>query len=109
MTQKERIEKLAKVCWDYMEDLNRADVEGAEIARKIDADEPGVTIEQLKLVDIKMKRIRNKFVNPIVKLLHSEGVKLMKREGGKLRLLMEDKREMLVDIDDSESYIEELL
>ncbi len=109
MKRKERIEMLAKLCWNYMEDLNRADAEGLEIARKIDADEPGVTIEQLKLADKKMRRIRNKFVNPTVNLLHSEGVKLMKMENGKLKLLMEDMSEMVVDIDDSDSYIEKLL
>lgn len=106
MTRKERIEMLAKLCWDYIEDLNRADAEGSEIARKIDADEPGVTIEQLKLADRKMSRIRNKFVNPTTKLLHSEGVKSMKMEDGKLKLLKENGGEMVVDIDDSESYIE---
>lgn len=92
-----------------MEDLNRADVEGSEIARKIDANEPGITIEQLKLADRKMSRIRNKFVNPTIKLLHSEGVKSMKMEDGKLKLFMENTNEMVVDIDDSESYIEKLL
>lgn len=109
MKQKERIEMLAKLCWNYMEDLRRVDEEGHEIARKIDADEPGVSIEQLKLLDRKMRRIRNKFVNPTVNLLHAEGVKLMKMEDGKLKLLMVDMSEMVVDIDDSDSYIEKLL
>ena len=110
MTQKERIEMLAKLCWGYMEDLRRVDEEGHEIARKIDANEPGVSIEQLELLDRKMRRIRNRFVNPTVKLLHSEGVKLMKMEDGKLKLLMEDGREMAidVDVDGTESSIETL-
>ena len=56
-----------------------------------------------------MRRIRNKFVNPTANLLHAEGVKLMKMEDGKLKLLMVDMSEMVVDIDDSESYIEKLL
>ena len=109
MKQKERIEMLAKLCWNYMEDLNRVEAEGYEIAGKIDKDVPGVSIPQLELIDRKMRRIRNKFVNPTVNLLHSEGVKLMKMEDGKLKLLMRDNSEMVVDIDDSESYIEKLL
>ena len=109
MTQKERIELLAKLFWDYKKDLNKIDAEGYEIAGKIDKDEPGVSIEQLEFIDRKMRRIRNIFVNPTVNLLHSEGVKLMKMENGKLKLLMRDNSEMVVDIDDSESYIEKLL
>lgn len=108
MTQKERIEMLAKLCWDYMVELNKVDAEGEEIARKIDNDELGVDIPQLELIDRKMKRIRNKFVNPLVNLLHSEGVKLMKMEDGKLKLLMENNREMVVDVDESEPSIEDL-
>ena len=109
MTQKERIEMLARVCWDYMTELNKLEAEGYEIARKIDRNEPGVSISQLEVIDRKMTRIRNKFVNPTVKLLRSEGVKLMKMEGEKLKLLMENNREMVVDIDESEPSIESLL
>jgi hypothetical protein len=108
MTQKERIEMLAKLCWDYMTDLNKVNEEGYEIARKIDANEPGVSITQLQLNDREMRRIRNKFVKPTVGLLHSEGVKLMKMEDGKLKLLMEDGREMAIDVNESESSIERL-
>ena len=92
-----------------MEDLNRVEAKGYEIAGKIDKDESGVSIEELESIDRKMRRIRNTFVNPTVNLLHSEGVKLMKMEDGKLKLLMRDNSEMAVDIDDSDSYIEKLL
>ena len=109
MTQKERIEMLARVCWDYMEELNKLEAEGYEIVRKIDNNEPGVSISQLEVIDRKMTRIRNKFVNPTVKLLRSEGVKFMKMEDGKLKLLMENNREMVVDIDEPEPSIERLL
>ena len=109
MTQKERIEMLAKLCWDYMAELNKVNEEGYEIARKIDANELGVSITQLQLNDREMRRIRNKFVNPTVNLLHAEGVKLMKMEDGKLKLLMEDSREMAIDVDGSEPSIEGLL
>ena len=109
MTQTKRIEMLAKLCWDYMIDLNKADAEGEEIARKIDNNEPGIDIIQLKLIDRRISCIRNKFVIPIANLLHSEGVKLMKMEDGKLKLLMKDNREMIVDADESESSIERIL
>lgn len=109
MTKNEKIEMLARLAWDYMEELNKVNAEGEEIARKIDANEPGVSITQLQLNDREMRRIRNKFVNPTVNLLHSEGVKLMKMEDGKLKLLMENNREMVVDIDESEPSIERLL
>lgn len=109
MTQRKRIEMLAKLCWDYMIDLNKADAEGEEIARKLDNNEPGIDTTQLELIDRKMNRIRNEFVYPIVKLLHSEGVNLLKMEDGKLKLLMEDNREMVVDTDESEPSIEDFL
>ena len=109
MTGEERIEMLARVCWDYMEELNKLEAEGYEIARKIDRNEPGVSIPQLEVIDRKMTRIRNKFVNPTVKLLRSEGVKLMKMEDGKLKLLKENNMEMVVDVDKSEPSIEEFL
>ena len=44
MTKNERIETLARICWDYMEELNKVSTESLEIERKIDNDEPDVDI-----------------------------------------------------------------
>lgn len=109
MTKKERIETLARLAWDYMVELNKVNAEGEEIARKIDNNDPDTTIEQLKLIDRRMKRIREKFICPLSSLLSSEGVQLMKMEDGKLKLLMKDKREMIVDADGLEPSIERFL
>lgn len=109
MTKNKRIETLAKLAWDYMEELNKVDAEGLEIARKIDANEPDVNIEQLKLIDRRMKRLREKFIYPLSSLLSSEGVQLMKMEDGKLKLLMKDKREIIVDVEGLEPCIERFL
>lgn len=109
MTKNERIETLARLAWDYMEELNKVDAEGSEIARKIDANEPDVSIEQLKLIDRRMKRLREKFIYPLSNLLSLEGVQLMKMEDGKLKLLMKDKREMIVDVDGLEPLVERFL
>lgn len=109
MTKRERIETLARLAWDYMEELNKVNTEGLEIARKIDANESDVSIEQLKLVDRRMKRIREKFICPLSSLLSSEGVQFMKMEEGKLKLLMKDKREMIVDVEGLEPSTERFL
>lgn len=109
MTKNERIETLAKICWDYMEELNKVNTESFEIERKINNDEPDADINQLKLIDRRMKRLRDKFVYPLVNLLNSEGVQLMKMEDGKLKLLMRDKRELVVDVEGLEPCIERFL
>lgn len=109
MTKNERIETLARICWDYMEELNKVNAESLEIERKINNDEPDADINQLKLIDRRMKRLRDKFVYPLVNLLNSEGVHLMKMEDGKLKLLMRDKRELVVDVEGLEPCIERFL
>lgn len=109
MTKKERIEMLARLCWDYMIELNKVDAEGYEVAAKLYNNDPDTTIEQLKLIDKRAKRIRNKFVFPMTDLLHSEGVQSMEMEDGKLKLLTEDKREIVVDVDGLEPSIERFL
>lgn len=109
MTKNERIETLARLCWDYMEELNKVNAESLEIERKINNDEPDADITQLKLIDRRMKRIREKFIYPLSSLLSSEGVQLMKMEDGKLKLLMKDKRELVVDIEGLEPCIERFL
>lgn len=109
MTKNERIEMLARLAWDYMEELNKVNAESLEIERKINNDEPDADILTLKLIDRRMERIREKFIYPLSRVLSSEGVQLMKMEDGKLKLLMKDKRELVVDIEGLEPCIERFL
>ena len=109
MTKNERIETLARICWDYMEELNKVAEKSYEVARKIYNNDPDTNTEQLKLIDRRMKRLREKFIYPLSNLLSLEGVQLMKMENGKLKLLMKDKREIIVDVEGLEPRIERFL
>ena len=109
MTKNERIETLTKLCWDYMEELDKVAEESYKVARKIYDNDPDTSVEQLKLIDRRMKHIREKFILPLQNILRSEGVQLMKMEDEKLKLLMEDKREIIVDVNGSEPLVERFL
>lgn len=93
----ERVEALARVCWNYMTELNKIEKEGHEYAQRIDNGDPDVNIEYLKVLDRRRAKVRDGYVIPITKLLHKEGVSSMKVEDGLIKLTLNCGRELVFE------------
>lgn len=93
----ERVEALARVCWDYMTELNQIEKEGHEYAQRIDNGDPDVDIEYLKVLDRRRADIRDNFVTPTTMLLHKEGVTSMDVKDGLIKLTLKNGRELVFE------------